>query len=94
MYFWEKQLDKELLPSLQQDIFVDTLIIGGVLTGLTTLYYLRQEKSICLVEARQVGSGITLKTTGKLTYLQNTIYSDLEKNIDYTTAQNYLQSCS
>ncbi len=92
MYFWEKQLDKELLPSLQQDIFVDTLIIGGGLTGLTTLYYLRQEKSICLVEARQVGSGITLKTTGKLTYLQNTIYSDLEKNIDYTTAQNYLQS--
>ena len=92
MSFWEKDLDNSILPSLKKDIEIDTLIIGGGIAGLTALYYLKDKEDVFLVDANKVGSGVTKNTTGKLTYLQNTIYSDLINNIDYETAVNYLDS--
>ncbi len=92
MSLWGKSLNGEALPSLKKDIEVDTLIIGGGIAGLTTLYYLKDKESVILVDASLVGEGVTKNTTGKLTYLQNTIYSDLERNRDYDVAVEYLKS--
>lgn len=92
MSFWGKELNKEVLPSLKEDITVDTLIIGGGIAGLTTLYYLKDKPSVCLVDASVVGDGVTKNTTGKLTFLQNTIYRDLANNIGYDVAEDYLKS--
>lgn len=92
MSLWGKSLNQESLPSLKEDKEVDTLIIGGGIAGLTALYYLRNKESVCLVDASLVGEGVTKNTTGKLTYLQNTIYSDLTNNIHYDTAVSYLDS--
>ena len=92
MSFWEKELNQEATPSLKKDIEVDTLIIGGGITGLTTLYYLKEKENIALVDASLIGLGVTTNTTGKLTYLQDTIYSDLINNIHYDTAKKYLKS--
>lgn len=92
MSFWGKDLNKEAFPSLEKEKIVDTLIIGGGIAGLTTLYYLKDIPNVCLVDASLVGEGVTKNTTGKLTFLQNTIYSDLTKNIHYDTAASYLKS--
>lgn len=92
MSLWEKDLILKTLPRLESDMCVGTLIIGGGIAGLTTLYYLRDESSVFLVDAGVIGKGVTKNTTGKLTYLQNTIYSDLTNNIHYDTAVSYLKS--
>ncbi len=93
MSLWEKYIDKKTFKSLEKDIKVDTLIIGGGITGLTTLYYLRNFNfSIALVDASQIGLGITKNTTGKLTFLQGAVYTDLVKNVGKKTAIKYLQS--
>ncbi len=89
---WEKDLNRVSRPKIEKDREVETLIIGGGITGLTTLYFLRKQKNTILVDASLCGSGVTLNTTGKLTYLQNTIYTDLTNNIDYETAISYLKS--
>lgn len=92
MSLWEKYLDDLQFSKLQKDIEVDILIIGGGITGLTTMYYLKDYESICLVDGGRIGSGITKNTTGKLTYLQGTIYTELEKQINLKTAVRYLES--
>ncbi len=92
MSLWGKDLDRKSLSSLKGKKCVDTLIIGGGIAGMTALYYLKEYPDICLVDASLVGEGVTKNTTGKLTFLQNTIYSDLEKNIDYDTAVSYFKS--
>lgn len=92
MSLWAKSLNQEALPSLETEKNVDTLIIGGGIAGLTTLYYLKDTPNVFLVDASLVGEGVTKNTTGKLTYLQNTIYSDLKNNINYDTAVSYLNA--
>ena len=79
---WLKDIIVDNNKSLDNDIKVDVLIIGGGLTGISSAYYLKNSNlKVCLVEQGYVGMGVTSKTTGKINYLQETIYSDLEKNI-------------
>lgn len=92
MSLWGKDLNRETLPSLEKEKVVDTFIIGGGIAGLTTLYYLKDKPNVYLGDASLVGEGVTKNTTGKLTYLQNTIYSDLTNNINEDTAVSYLKS--
>ena len=92
MSLWGKDLDRKSLSSLEGKKCVDTLIIGGGIAGMTTLYYLKEYSDVCLVDASLVGEGVTKNTTGKLTFLQNTIYSDLICNMNYDTAVSYLKS--
>lgn len=80
MSFWS--LDRESLhyPMLNKNLEVDTLIIGGGMTGINTMYFLRNQPSVCLVEANQIGSGVSMNTTGKINYLQeNTFVANLKK---------------
>lgn len=92
MSLWEKYIDNVKFEKLIADIETDILIIGGGIFGLTTLYNLKDLVSVCLVDANRVGSGVSKNTTGKLTFLQNVIYSDLESNINFNTALKYLKS--
>ena len=90
---WEDTIKRNSYPQLKKDISTDVLIIGLGITGLSTAYQLRDSKlNIVAVNSRQMGSGTTSRTTGKLTYLQNDIYSYLSKNINKKTAINYLES--
>lgn len=47
---------------------------------------------MCLVEQGNVGIGVTSKTTGKINFIQETIYSDLEKKYSFKVAKKYYQS--
>lgn len=79
------------MKELNEDKYVDILIIGGSLTGLLTAYYLKN-KNICVVEARNIGSGTTLNTTAKITYLQSNIYSKIKSLRGKNIALSYLTS--
>ena len=91
MSLWEKDINDIHFNSLNKNIETDILIIGGGITGLTTLYYLKDYQSICLVEKNTIGCGVTKNTTGKITYLQGAIHVDLMNNINYEVARkNFL----
>lgn len=90
---WTKDLKYKNINKLNKDIDVDVLIIGGGITGLTTAYYLKESNlDVCLVEKNYIGMGVTSKTTGKINYLQETIYSDLTSKYSFETAKNYYES--
>src|SRR5574344_174466 len=64
---------------LNKNIKVDVLIIGGGITGLSTAYHLIDHNlQVCVVEKNLIAHAVSSKTTGKLTYLQDNIYSKLK----------------
>lgn len=89
MSIWKSFEHKKV--ELDKNIEIDTLIIGGGLTGLNTAYYLK-DKNICIVEARELGSGVTKKSTAKVTYLQENIYSKIKSLLGKEKASKYLKS--
>ncbi len=77
---------------LKKDEDVDILIIGGGITGLSIAYNLiNSRKKVILLEANKVGSGITSRTTGKITYLQGHYLDIYKKNGRFLT-KKYLNS--
>jgi len=90
---WSLELNYNKFPTLEKDIEVDVLIIGAGITGLSVAYHLMfSNLKVCVVEKKSVGSGITSKTTGKLTYLQNLIYSKITDNYSFSVANLYYES--
>lgn len=90
---WLDGLNYVPSKSLDKDIDTDVLIIGGGITGLSTAYSLiNKGLDVTLVEKNLIGHGITGKTTGKLTYLQELIYSFLVKTYDKGKSALYLKS--
>lgn len=65
---------------LQQDIDVDTVVIGAGIAGITTAYCLTQEgKKVVLIEDGLPCSGETGRTTAHIVNALDDFYSDLEK---------------
>ena len=90
---WLDGYDYNDYVSLDKDITCDILIIGGGITGLSTLYNLRKSNlNVVLVEANLVGSGVSGYTTGKINFLQELIYSDILKKANYEKAKLYYDS--
>lgn len=72
---------------------VDILIIGGGITGLTTAYFLKDSgKKILLIDKGKLVSGITAKTTAKITYLQGAVYQELMQRFNKQVAKQYYDS--
>ena len=69
----------------------DILIIGGGITGITSLLYLKDKNAI-LIEANKIGSGITNKTTGKINIMQEYNYQNIENSTNQETAIKYLEA--
>lgn len=84
----EKQRD---IKELVSDKKVDILIIGAGITGMTSAYFLK-DKDICVVDANRVGHGVTLNSTAKINYLQQSIYTDISTSTNYNNAVKYLKS--
>ena len=76
-----------------KNIETDILIIGGGITGMTSLLYLLpNNKKTILIEANKVGNGITNKTTGKINIMQEYNYQKIENITNNKTALKYLES--
>lgn len=90
---WLEDLNLSNQNKLTKNLEIDILIIGGGITGLSAAYHLKDSnKKICLVERNQVGHGVTSKTTGKLTFLQETTYTTLKNLISEENSKKYLKS--
>lgn len=90
---WFTDVHKKKYPKLKRDITVDVLIIGGGITGLSTAYYLKEENlKVALVDRDFLAHGASGRNTGKINYLQETIYSDLTTMYSFDVAKQYLYS--
>lgn len=67
---------------------IDVAIIGGGITGLTAAYLLKQSgKRVAVFERERIGSGETGKTSAHLTYVTDTLISDLAKQFGERSAR-------
>lgn len=90
---WKENIDMPSFNKLDKNIDVDVLIIGGGMTGINTLYQLKKSSlEVVLVEQNKIGMGVTVNSTGKLTYLQESLYEKIKKSYDVNTARKYLDS--
>lgn len=91
---WKCNIRARALNKLDKNITTDILIIGGGISGLTTAYYLRNSKyKVTLIDKDICGHGVSANTTGKLTFMQDLIYSKLSSNFNDEVALKYLNSC-
>ena len=87
---WE--CDNNSYKCTKKNIECDILIIGGGMCGMTTLFMLLDSnKKIVLIDSNRVGSGITCKTTGKISVIQGYNYQNISK-ISKTLAYDYMHS--
>lgn len=90
---WRKSINTNNYNNKIDDFEVDVLIIGAGISGISTAFYLKDSNlNTCIIESNKIASGTTSLTTGKITYLQDTIYSDLESMHDFDTSKKYLES--
>lgn len=70
--------DSDKYETLNENIDVDILIIGGGITGCSTFYQFKDDnRKIALVEKNRIGSGASSRSSAKITFLQEDIYTKL-----------------
>ncbi|MEF9962197.1 MAG: FAD-dependent oxidoreductase [Erysipelotrichaceae bacterium] len=91
--FWIEETSKTNYQSVKNDFYIDTLIIGGGICGLSTAYYLSKTCSdFCLVEAHLIAHGASGRSSGKITSQHGAIYHDLIKHQGIAKTALYYQS--
>lgn len=91
--FWNKTASKSEYPMLEKNIEVDTLIVGGGITGITCAYCLAQKgKTPVVIEAGGLCDGTTGNTTGKVTIQHDIIYSNIMQKYGKEFAKAYAES--
>lgn len=87
---WEKTSEKKNFEELNGDLKTDVLIIGGGMAGVLTAYFLQQNGvDYALVEADEIGCGITKNTTAKISVQHGLIYEKLIKEFSIEKAKMY-----
>lgn len=79
-------------PPLRSDVSVDACVIGGGIAGVTAALELaRDGRSVVLLERDRVGAGVTGHSTAKLSSLQGTTYTELERKFGRDRAAAYAE---
>ena len=91
--YWQKTADKQGYPSINKNMNVDIVIIGGGLTGISLAYRLRNAMfNVVVLEKEEIGYGTSGHTTAKITYLHDIIYSELNEYYGYPYAKMFYES--
>lgn len=75
---WTETVKMPEFGTLKRDIRTNVLIIGGGMAGILCAYFLQQAGvDYCLLEGREICSGVTQNTTAKITAQHGLIYDKL-----------------
>lgn len=89
----EETKTRGLNNQLENNLKCDILIIGGGITGLSTASYLSHtNKKVVVIDKTTIGKGVTANSTGKLTIMQDVMYSKIMNVCNFDTAYNYYKS--
>lgn len=87
---WEQDVQMPEFPQLDQDLHTDVLIIGGGMAGLLCAWNLTNAGIDCtLIEEHRLMSGVSGRTTAKLTSQHGLIYHKLLKRFGPERARMY-----
>lgn len=89
---WTNEINEKECLKLKENIVCEILIIGGGIAGISTALNLKDNEGVVLIDKGKIGYGVTSHTTGKLTYLQGTMYTDIQKTYGFNMAKKYLES--
>ena len=90
---WSATASLPVFPRLEADKRTDVLIIGGGMAGLLCAYLLEQAGvSYLLVEAGEIGAGVTGNTTGKITAQHGLEYTRLLKEFPVELVRQHWQA--
>ena len=90
---WSETTTQNPRPTLEGDKTTDVLIVGGGMCGILTAHLLQEAGVSCIVvEARQVGGGVTKNTTAKITAQHGLIYADLIARRGVELARQYYEA--
>jgi glycine/D-amino acid oxidase-like deaminating enzyme len=88
--FWMETCPATNFPSLEKDLKVDTVILGGGIAGITTATLLKDlGHKVAILESDRIVKEVTIGTTAKISVAPNMIYSNLIKNMGESIAQKY-----
>ena len=90
---WNETASRDANPVLCGDHKADVLVIGGGLCGILTAYFLKEAGARpIVVEAKQIGGGVTQNTTAKITAQHGLIYADLIARFGTERALQYYRA--
>jgi len=90
---WSETTQIEAFPPLRGDVKTDVLIVGGGMAGILCAHFLQKAGvSYLLVEAEQIGGGVSKNTTAKITAQHGLCYQKLLKDAGAETAKLYLDA--
>ncbi|NLY36299.1 MAG: FAD-dependent oxidoreductase [Tissierellia bacterium] len=88
--YWMASTEQTQYPSLDQDIKVDVVIVGGGMAGICTAYELSKENlKVALLESGRIIEATSGYTTAKVTSQHGLIYNKLIKQVGRELAQQY-----
>jgi len=88
--YWLDSTNETNYPTLDKDIKVDIVIIGGGITGITTALLLKNEGfKVALIEADKIVQGTTAHSTAYVTSQHDIIYSNLISTMGIEKAKQY-----
>lgn len=91
--YWIASTSKTNYPTLNQDLNVDVVIIGGGMVGITSAFLLREKGlRVAILEANSIAHGTSGHTTAKITSQHNLIYDRLRKTMGQDKAAEYAEA--
>ncbi|NLJ79064.1 MAG: FAD-binding oxidoreductase, partial [Tissierellia bacterium] len=88
--YWLDSTPDTSYPTLEHDIAMDLIIVGGGLVGISCAYLLGNEGlKVAILEADRICKGTTAHTTAKITSQHGLIYSKIRGNMGNELAQQY-----
>ena len=91
--YWTASVKPAGYQPLGDDIKVDVAIVGGGLVGTTAAYLLKRENlTVAVIEANQIGGGTSGHTTAKITSQHGLFYSKLMARFGLEKARQYAEA--
>jgi glycine/D-amino acid oxidase-like deaminating enzyme/nitrite reductase/ring-hydroxylating ferredoxin subunit len=91
--YWLETTPVTDYPRLGEDVDVDVAVVGGGIAGVCTAWELAEAgRSVVLLEAHRIVSGVTGNTTAKLTSLHTLAYARLRDAAGADVARAYARS--